>query len=97
MELYIRSQNKSVLVNINNIFIDKTACDDKTISSVDASGGKFILGCYKSNERALEILNEIEYKIKHMYVLENCKLPKSSCVEQRLAMDEFNVYYMPKE
>lgn len=93
MNLWVRSQDKECLTNISNIqYVYK--------NNMHGLGTYYdnlkILGEYKTKERALEVLDEIQYKIKNMYILENCKLPKDSCIEQSLAMDDFNIYQMPE-
>ena len=94
MELWIRSQDKTTLINTRRI-----DADDNNIIVWDEGryASEIYLGIYKTKERALEVLDDIQYKIKNMYILENCKLTKDSCIEQRLAMDGFNIYEMPEK
>ena len=102
MELWIRSQNRENTVKIINQYGLKY--NDKTTiianyqpDFTDKYDGYYeILGKYNSNERALEVLDEIQRKIKFMYIFENAKLEKESCIEQDLAGTDFNVYEMPK-
>lgn len=58
--MWIRIQNKEVLVYANNFYIMKTRGEEKyEISYFD--GDSFVkLGFYKSKERALEVLDEIQ-------------------------------------
>lgn len=91
MELWIRSQDKKVLISCRKLCVSGTYGNEIIENDIGS------LGIYKSKERALEVLDEIQYKIKNMYILENCKLPKKSCIERSLAMDNFNIYEMPKE
>lgn len=56
MELWIRSQDKQWLIPVNDII---------SVFQKNVFCKGIILGEYKSEERALEILNEIQYHIKH--------------------------------
>lgn len=96
MNLWIRSQDKKKLVNINAVNI----LEFEALIAIHGyinSETHFWLGNYKTKERALEVLDEIQNKIKEMYILENCELQKNSCYEQSLAMTDFNIYQMPEE
>lgn len=56
MELWIRSQQKTNLYKIDNINID----DNDYTLYYQLSWGQVELGQYKSKERALEVLDEIQ-------------------------------------
>lgn len=58
--MWIRTQDKEALVYANNFYIMKTRVEEKyEISYFD--GDSFVkLGFYKSKERALEVLDEIQ-------------------------------------
>ena len=58
--MWIRTQDKEVLVYANNFYIIKTRGEEKyEISYFD--GDSFVqLGFYKSKERAIEVLDEIQ-------------------------------------
>lgn len=60
MELWIRSQDKRILQKVDNIFLDANY-ENKRISTYD--GDNVELGTYKTKERALEVLDEIQHKI----------------------------------
>lgn len=92
MNLWIRSQSKETLMKVTKVHI----CDSVIFANGYTEFDERI-GAYKTKERAIEVLDEIQYKIKNMYILENCKLPKDSCIEQSLAMDDFNIYQMPEK
>ena len=61
--MWVRTQDKEALVYANNFYIMKTRGEEKyEISYFD--GDSFVkLGFYKSKERALEVLDEIQEKI----------------------------------
>lgn len=60
MELWIRSQDKEVLTRVVDIWKD---ADKNEIWSKSSFAIKNCLGTYKTKERALEVLNEIEERI----------------------------------
>ena len=61
MELWIRSQNKDGLAKIHSINIE-----EKTSTKFSIVGNsEWILGIYETKERALKVLDEIQYHIKH--------------------------------
>jgi hypothetical protein len=93
MELWIRSQDRENLIPVSN----PICIIDTEIVYKESATYIITLAKYKTKERALEVLDEIQYKIKNMYILENCKLPKRSCIERSLARDNFNIYEMPEE
>ena len=64
MNLWIRSQNKIELTKVNDIKIYK-ASDGFQIINYSENNHVIILGLYKTKERALEVLDEIDkYKNK---------------------------------
>lgn len=66
MELWIRSQDKRILQKVDNIFLDANY-GNKRISTYD--GNNTELGTYKTKERAIEILDEIQNILKPKYIL----------------------------
>lgn len=56
MNLWVRSQDKRILQKVDNIFLDANY-EDKRISTYD--GYNVELGTYKTKERAIEVLDEI--------------------------------------
>ena len=69
MELWIRSQDKEVLLNIKGIqYQNYKLIENETVEANILIGfynyyDNEILGEYKTKERALEVLNEIEERI----------------------------------
>ena len=57
MNLWVRSQNKRILQKVDNIFLDANY-ENKRISTYD--GDNIELGTYKTKERAIEVLDEIQ-------------------------------------
>lgn len=61
MELWIRSQDKEVLTRVVDIWKD---ADKNEIWSKSSFATKNCLGIYKTKERALEVLDEIQKLLK---------------------------------
>lgn len=61
MNLWIRSQDKRILIKVDNVFLNANY-DNKRISTYDGDSNT-TLGEYKTKERALEVLDEIEERI----------------------------------
>nr|DAU13579.1 MAG TPA: hypothetical protein [Caudoviricetes sp.] len=57
MDLWIRSQDKEVLTRVVDIWKD---ADDNVILAQSSFAIKKCLGIYKTKERALEVLDEIQ-------------------------------------
>ena len=91
MELWIRTQNKQTLLSVNNISCDES-CIFTKIMPTDKHG---ILGKYKTKERALEVLDEIQDLFIKQHISE-------SVINQdgiTFNTEQLNsiVYEMPKE
>ena len=79
MELWIRSQDKERLIKVSTLFVEYNGDVDPTISPYRIVADKCIdLGIYKTKERALEVLDEIQHRLitlcdsmnRHLYVYE---------------------------
>lgn len=106
MELWIRSQDKRILQKVDNIFLDANY-EDKRISTYD--GESIELGTYKTKERAIEVLDEIQNILKPKYILDSSSIRSDddSWVKNGIIMQKYNanveikelstfVYQMPK-
>lgn len=71
MELWIRSQEKGTLIKCNNLTIEEYMDNHVDIRTYQDDGASFKLGEYTTNERAKEILDEIQSKIGNIYL---CKI-----------------------
>ncbi len=76
MDLWIRSQNKEMLIKIKNIeikFLDfkrySYVKDIKSKGEYSIRGNGEPLGQYKTKERALEVLDEIQRQLINKYYL----------------------------
>ena len=65
MNLWVRSQDKRILQKVDNIFLDANY-ENKRISTYD--GDNTELGTYKTKERAIEVLDEIQDLLQNAYV-----------------------------
>ena len=63
MELWIRSQDREILLKVNELEIE-----ENMIIAFDNNKYQ-CLGTYKTKERALEVLDEISSKIKNRYIV----------------------------
>lgn len=68
MNLWVRSQDKRILQKVDNIFLDANY-GNKRISTYD--GDNTELGAYKTKERALEILDEIQNILKPRLIIKD--------------------------
>ena len=89
MELWIRSQDKMNLVKVYNVFLNANY-DNKRISTYDGDSNT-TLGEYKTKERALEVLDEIqEAKLGNFHY----KCPSNVKVSNN---EDTIIYQMPAE
>lgn len=93
MELWVRSQDKECLMKIDRIDIS-----DNNI--IMANGFEIWLGAYKTKERALEVLEEIQGKIAQNECLKSMisKLSNVKGEEEKIGkLFKEMIYEMPKE
>ena len=67
MELWIRSQDKELLMKSPELRYNQKG-NDHGILAYDTLGIYRILGVYKTKERALEVLDEIQDLLQNAYV-----------------------------
>jgi len=83
MDLWIRSQDRKYLGKINEVLYAKV--EDKHTLYIHLAHMTFPLGVYESEERALEVLYEIQYQITLGYKI-------------KIDVDDYDLTYeMPKE
>lgn len=101
MELWIRSQDKKKLIKVNEIKIESVKDGNSFIYSNITD-----LGTYKSKERALEVLDEMQKLLQPQMVLSKVGKPIAETCDGTLYVepDEYEikelstyVYEMPKE
>ena len=93
MELWIRSQDKRTLLKANRIDVDDTdiICWDN-----DYRCSETYMGKYKTQKRALEVLDEIQKKLRpSFYIYESNEYDKPKTITN--TTPSLMIYEMPKE
>ena len=105
MELWIRNQEKDILIKVDNLELDDERNDIYTHNCIDNMQMTYTLGRYKSKERALEVLDEIQNIISGKTILKsfdnvtsnfNDKVIIKPC-EVKIEQLNTYVYQMPQE
>lgn len=65
--MWIRSQSKKSLLNINQVVINNTKDESEYYIHGYSERGIDILGVYSTQEKALKVLDEIQEKIEYPY------------------------------
>lgn len=83
MELWIRSQDKERLIKPIDFYIEETIdyvnkCSEFDIYALNFANDDIRIGTYKTKERAIEVLDEIEKLIKPITIFQNCQVDKST-------------------
>ena len=68
--MFIRSQNRDVLVNVNDICFNKLNIHSEIIYQFRCYGygdDYYILGEYSTEEKALKVLDEIQKRTEYLY------------------------------
>lgn len=68
--MFIRSQNRDVLVNVNDICFNKLNIHSEIIYQFRCYGYGdyyYILGEYSTKEKALKVLDEIQKRTEYLY------------------------------
>lgn len=73
MELWVRSQNKSKLIKVNSVYLPNPINANNFFPKIIANDGDY-LGSYKTEERALEVLDEIQGLLKPKIIINGGKL-----------------------
>ena len=108
MELWIRSQEKEKLIRPTSLYIEETIdygneCKTFDIYALNCTNDDIKIGTYKTKERALEILDEIQMLLQPMYKVTN-EIKKSELTgnlnwieNQEYIPIQSKVYEMQKE
>lgn len=67
MDLWIRNQDRTILIKANSLLIDDNRCVIYTNEQMGNNTLTYTLGEYKSKKRTLEVLDEIERQINDGY------------------------------
>lgn len=114
MELWIRSQDKSSIVKVDNLYVSVGNYICYYVEKGKEVPGTYYrpsgeLGRYKTKERAIEILDEIQNILKPKYILDSSSIrPDNSWVENGVIFQNYDanakieelstfVYQMPTE
>ena len=94
MELWIRSQDRTVLTKIYDVRIDLHYDDKwKIQANLDRQGDYYLIGIYNSKERALEVLDEIHNHLEKLFWFN----PQAEDDRRLNQLIKTYVYKMPKE
>ena len=63
MELWVRSQDRDILMKVDSLLVDKDKKCIFTHDKINSVGMTYTLGRYKTKERALEVLDEIKNQL----------------------------------
>ena len=103
MELWIRSQNKEILAKIINFSVVEYKDEFRIVGFSADEMDESDLGNYKTKERALEVLDEIQsiLNLKDMYKYDRELVLKSwENVDEKkvkIVRQQMSVYEMPEE
>lgn len=90
MELWVRSQDKMKLVNNCNLYISNEIRNEYVIEDLN---NKYLkLGTYKTKERAIEVLDEIQDEL-----ISSDFMPIEKNEEVVLTCGSARIYEMPEE
>ena len=95
MELWIRSQDSEMLYRANEIFLEYKVCEELGIKEYFINVNHEIFGTYKSKERALEVLDEIQNFINRKDELSYVQT--TEIIEIQSTKEIENVFQMPQE
>lgn len=90
--MYIRSQNRKLLIPIDNLVINVSKIDEIIASNTNIKNKDneyYMLGTYESKNRAIDILNEIQKALEITYF---DKIGFASCLPNY----KNGIYNMPK-
>ena len=96
MELWIRSQDKEQLAQIVGLLLDDENNEIRGFTNYHQN--YYELGKYKTKERALEVLDEIENFIITRFIVENSTYETADIkVKSAILCNMSKIYDMPKE
>lgn len=97
MNLYIRSQDRKVLACLNTLgilFISEDEDEKGNVNGYSICNMYYDLGTYRTEERALEVLDEIHQRLLDLQTLESSKFDATHIILE--GRNLANVYEMPK-
>lgn len=99
MELWIRSQDKTIFQKVDNLLISDGDNAEGTFNIYTNSlPAQNVLGRYKTKERALEVLDEIQNKLTLDCNINGNYQEMDLQIKARLVESQYEaIYEMPKE
>lgn len=102
MNLWIRSQDGTILIKVDNLLIDDDNFHIYTHNHINNMQMTYTLGRYKTKERAIEVLDEIEERITFINTLStvsdiNSLISFKNAIGEDKAKGLTVPYQMPKE
>ena len=76
MNLWVRSQDKRILQKVDNIYLNANY-DNRRICTNDSRDYESDLGEYKTKERAIEVLDEIQNILKPKMIVNTYKVEQA--------------------
>lgn len=92
--MWIRSQSKKVLLNVNQVVINNTKDESEYYIHGYSERGIDILGVYSTEEKALKVLDEIQTSImtEHQF-----RIDELNCTRNYFGKEYKEIYQMPKD
>ena len=98
MELWIRSQNRGSIISAKEIWTERSNKREGWVvikANITDGNDGWIIGEYKTEERAMEVMDEIHQRLIHLQYLELVGVEHISEGMKRDGID--CVYQMPEE
>ena len=93
MDLWIRNQDETILMKVDNLLIDDDDYSIYTHNYINTMEMTYTLGRYKTKERALEVLNQIYELFK--FSINNKTTSEVDVILKAYMLPK--IYDMPKE
>lgn len=94
MDLWIRSQDRTILAKIDNVCV----MENRIVFIPSKSNGRATLGTYKTEKRALEVLDEIQKILKVSYSFQNVRYEEADIMlKGNILCNMVKYYVMPQE
>ena len=94
--MWVRTQDKETLVKADKLYIDKNN-NKYTINFDSCTDRWYILGTYKSKERAIEVLDEIQERISPKFNYKGNNEEVDLFIKTQFLNSMIAVYQIPEE
>ena len=96
MDLWIRNQDRNLLTNVKKIYISSNGAYSDDLKLFFIKNEEYILGKYKTEERALEVLDEIQNIINAKTIIKfQCFVPEERIKQVKEAIDKYSIIELP--